>query len=54
MKKRNNAGAIASNAGDDFHLLWACRKILQTLDSDTNLTAVSVEGPSWYDLGLTE
>lgn len=49
MKNRNNAGAIASNAGDDFHLLWACRKILQTLNSDTNLTAVSVEGASWYD-----
>lgn len=31
MEKKNNAGAIASNAGDDFHLIWACKKILKIL-----------------------
>ena len=27
MEKKNNAGAIASNAGDDFHLIWACKTV---------------------------
>lgn len=49
MEKRNNAGAIASNAGDDFHLIWACKKILDILKPNSNLTAVSVEGPTWTD-----
>jgi len=49
MEKKNNAGAVASNAGDDFHLIWACKKILKILESSNQLTAVSVEGPSWND-----
>ena len=27
----NHAGAIASNAGDDFHLIWAAKKIIEML-----------------------
>ena len=46
MEKKNNAGAVASNAGDDFHLIWACKKILKILEPNSQLTAVSVEGPS--------
>lgn len=49
MEKRNNAGAIASNAGDDFHLIWACKKLLEILRPNSNLTAISVEGPTWTD-----
>lgn len=49
MEKRNNAGAVASNAGDDFHLVWACRKLLEILKPHSELTAISVEGPTWED-----
>lgn len=49
MDKKNNAGAIASNAGDDFHLIWACKKLLEILKPNSELTAISVEGPTWED-----
>ena len=49
MIKRNNAGAVASNAGDDFHLIWACKKLLEILKPNGELTAISVEGPAWED-----
>ncbi|HBN83760.1 MAG TPA: hypothetical protein DDZ89_07930, partial [Clostridiales bacterium] len=49
MEKKNNAGAIASNAGDDFHLIWACKKLLDILKPNSELTAVTVEGPTWAD-----
>lgn len=49
MEKKNNAGAIASNAGDDFHLIWACKKLLEILKPNSELTAISVEGPTWTD-----
>lgn len=49
MEKKNNAGAVASNAGDDFHLVWACRKLLEILKPNSELTAISVEGPTWED-----
>ncbi|MDD3338081.1 MAG: NACHT domain-containing protein [Lachnospiraceae bacterium] len=49
MDKKNNAGAIASNAGDDFHLIWGCKKLLDTLKPNSELTAISVEGPTWAD-----
>lgn len=49
MEKKNHAGAIASNAGDDFHLIWACKKLLETLRPNSELTAISVEGPTWTD-----
>ncbi|ARU26067.1 hypothetical protein [Cellvibrio sp. PSBB006] len=37
-------GAIASNAGDDFHTLWAAREILRLLDANGDVTAIKVEG----------
>ncbi|TYQ13110.1 UNVERIFIED_CONTAM: NACHT domain-containing protein [Acetivibrio alkalicellulosi] len=49
MDKKNNAGAIASNAGDDFHIIWACKKLLEILKPNSELTAISVEGPTWED-----
>ncbi|WP_216554187.1 hypothetical protein [Tissierella carlieri] len=49
MDRKNNAGAVASNAGDDFHLIWACKKLLEILKPNSELTAISVEGPTWED-----
>jgi energy-coupling factor transporter ATP-binding protein EcfA2 len=49
MYRKNNAGAVASNAGDDFHLIWACKKLLEILVPNSKLTAISVEGPTWED-----
>ncbi|MPW24328.1 hypothetical protein GC105_00785 [Alkalibaculum sp. M08DMB] len=46
---KTNAGALPSNAGDDFHLLWAAQKILEMLKPNVTLTAVTVEGPAWQD-----
>ena len=37
-------GARGSNAGDDFHELWALRQALALLDQDAGLTAVAAEG----------
>lgn len=37
-------GARGSNAGDQFHELWALEQILALLDATTGLTAVTVEG----------
>lgn len=37
-------GARGSNAGDDFHELWALRQSLVLLDPDSGLTEVAVEG----------
>ena len=37
-------GARGSNAGDDFHELWALRQALALLEQDTPLTAIAVEG----------
>lgn len=37
-------GALASNAGDDFHVLWATREMLRLLDPDSDVEAVKVEG----------
>lgn len=38
-------GAVASNAGDDFHVIWAAREMLRLLDADGDVSAVKVEGP---------
>lgn len=38
-------GAIASNAGDEFHVLWAAREMLRLLEIDEDVIAVKVEGP---------
>lgn len=45
----SRAGAEASNAGDHFHLLWACRKALTMLSPNNHLTAICIEGPAWED-----
>lgn len=42
-------GARESNAGDDFHLVWAAKKALTLLEPNTNFKALSVEGPSSKD-----
>ena len=39
------ADAFESNAGDDFHILWAARKALTLIAPKTNLKALAVEGP---------
>jgi hypothetical protein len=44
MVQADYRGARSSNAGDDFHELWALRQALALLDHDTKLTAVAVEG----------
>ncbi|MGZ0043069.1 hypothetical protein [Paenibacillus ottowii] len=44
-----NAGALTSNAGDDFHLLWAAQKLLKMLKHNSDLASVTVEGPAWQD-----
>ncbi|AOT68300.1 P-loop NTPase family protein [Geosporobacter ferrireducens] len=51
---KTNAGALPSNAGDDFHLLWAAQKILEMLKPNVTLTAVTVEGPAWQDSVLSD
>lgn len=39
--------APESNAGDDFHVLWASRKALEVLNAGrTNLKCITVEGPT--------
>ena len=45
----NHSGAIASNAGDDFHLIWAGKKVIEMLKPNSELDAVTVEGPAWED-----
>lgn len=43
-------GARESNAGDDFHLVWAAKKALALLEPNTNFKALCVEGPSPIDV----
>lgn len=42
-------GAIESNAGDDYHILWACRSSLRLLEPDSGMSLVRVEGVSRED-----
>lgn len=42
-------GARESNAGDDFHFIWAAKKALQLLEPNTEFEALCVEGPSIED-----
>ena len=45
MARRNNVlGAPASNAGDEFHELWALREALRLLKPSTALSGVQLEG----------
>ena len=42
-------GARGSNAGDDFHELWAARQAIRLLSNDDGLEAITVEGLSASD-----
>ena len=42
-------GARSSNAGDNFHELWAARQTLRLLDPESGLVAVTLEGVSPED-----
>lgn len=44
MDRTDVVGARASNAGDDFHVLWALSHAIRVLDPSSNLSAVTVEG----------
>lgn len=44
-------GARGSNAGDQFHELWALEQVLALLDSANGLAAVTVEGVTARDRG---
>lgn len=44
MAKVDYRAARGSNAGDDFHELWALRQALTLLDQDSNLVQLTVEG----------
>lgn len=44
MDQTEVVGARASNAGDDFHVLWALIHAIRVLDPSSNLSAVTVEG----------
>lgn len=44
MTQPDYRGARGSNAGDDFHELWALRQALSLLNQGTQLKAVTVEG----------
>ena len=44
MDQTDVVGARASNAGDDFHILWALSHAIRVLDPSSNLSAVTVEG----------
>ncbi|TWU35381.1 hypothetical protein Q31b_54770 [Novipirellula aureliae] len=48
-KKRKAVDASTSNAGDDFHLLWAVRRCFELLKPETKLKAVKPEGISPVD-----
>ncbi len=44
MPQPDFRGARGSNAGDDFHELWALRQALALLDQQTELIGITVEG----------
>lgn len=43
--KQPQPNAPESNAGDDFHLLWAARRVLTLLQPNTDLKGIRLEGP---------
>jgi hypothetical protein len=50
MPEKRKPDAAESNAGDDFHVLWALRKALNLLNFSTNgLKAIALEGLSTSD-----
>lgn len=48
------AGARESNAGDEFHILWALRRALLMLSPASELRAVRLEGVSPLDPASSE
>lgn len=50
----NVRGARASNAGDQFHELWALEQTLGLLEPSKGLTALTVEGVAAERTGKTE
>ena len=44
MVELDYRGARASNAGDEFHELWAVRQALALLEPASELKAITVEG----------
>src|ERR1035441_40367 len=51
MPRPDFRGARGSNAGDDFHELWALRQALTLLDFETDLAGMTVEGLLAQDEG---
>lgn len=52
---RKISGAAESNAGDEFHVLWAARRCLDLLRTSTGLSSVMIESISEEDqIGLQE
>ena len=47
--KRPTSGARESNAGDDFHFLWASRRVVALLDPAVGPTRVRIEGLTELD-----
>lgn len=39
-------GARESNAGDDFHFIWAAKRTLKLFEPNTDFSAITVERPS--------
>ncbi len=48
---RTDPGVRESNAGDDFHILWAARRALDLLKPHSGLTKVLMEGVDPLDHG---
>ena len=46
-------GARGSNAGDDFHELWAARQAIRLLANEDGLEAITVEGVTNKDASGT-
>lgn len=54
MTENSLSGARESNAGDEFHILWAARQAVKLLNSRTGLKAVFVEKVAPADEDATE
>jgi len=54
MSRSNYHGKRGSNAGDDFHELWAIRRALETIEPGSTVQEVTVEGVRALDEAGTE
>jgi hypothetical protein len=54
MPRSNYHGKRGSNAGDDFHELWAIRRALETIEPGSTVQEVTVEGVRALDEAGTE